>query len=265
MIPVITPVVEISQSPVLIAKVPMPPPIAIISEPVIPVPILIVSVPVPVPILIARVKAPPAPNAKVVAAVFPTLTVVAVVLPRFKMPAAIVSSPCPAATVILPALSTLKFCEVKVRALPVPVLQAEAAAPVRFKAPAEVRAKVPEVAVWIVRLLEVFVQDETPPEARVKAFAPVDIEEADKPDKAKAPEAAVKFKAPVVRVKPFEAVKVEAKAPVPVKLAAEEIVCPLIKPEVIVPVVVRFSLSKDMSPPEAVTVRSPDEPTRKSL
>ena len=43
----------------------------------------------------------------------------------------------------------------------------------RFKAPAEVNAKVPLVAVAMVRLPEVFVQEEVPPEAMVKA--PVEL------------------------------------------------------------------------------------------
>jgi len=51
--------------------------------------------------------------------------------------------------------------------------QVEAAAPVRFKAPAEVRANVPEVAVEIVKFPEVLVQAEVPPEARVNA--PVEL------------------------------------------------------------------------------------------
>src|SRR3989344_5307180 len=44
-------------------------PILMTSAPVPPVPIFIVSTPVPVPIFMARVKAPPAPRFKVVAAV----------------------------------------------------------------------------------------------------------------------------------------------------------------------------------------------------
>ena len=49
----------------------------------------------------------------------------------------------------------------------------EAAPAVWFKAPAEVMAKVPLVAVAMVKLPEVFVQPEAPPEAMVKA--PVEL------------------------------------------------------------------------------------------
>jgi len=49
----------------------------------------------------------------------------------------------------------------------------EAAPAERFKAPAEVKAKVPVAAVEIVRLPEVFVQAEVPPEAKV--IAPVEL------------------------------------------------------------------------------------------
>jgi hypothetical protein len=90
----------------------------------------------------------------------------------------------------------------------------------RFKAPAESTARVPEVAVWIVKSPAVLVQADVPPEAKVKAFAPVDTDEVDKPDKDKAPEVAVKFNAPVVKAKPFEAVKVEENLPVPVTSSA---------------------------------------------
>lgn len=45
-------------------------------------------------------------------------------------------------------------------------------------------------------------------EVIAKVFVPVDIDELDKPDKDRAPEVAVKFNAPVVKVKPFEAVNV---------------------------------------------------------
>jgi len=82
-------------------------PIVITSAVVPPVPILIVSAPVPVPILIARVKAPPAPIFKVVAAVVPRLRVVALVLPKATVPEApesIVAVPDPFAKREIPAL-----------------------------------------------------------------------------------------------------------------------------------------------------------------
>ena len=40
------------------------------------------------------------------------------------------------------------------------------------------------------------------------SFDPADIDEAPRPERVKAPEVAVMFKAPVVKVKPLEAVKV---------------------------------------------------------
>src|SRR4030066_2375237 len=62
-------------------------PILMTSAPVPPVPIFIVSTPVPVPILTARVKAPPAPRFKVVAAGGPRETGGGVGSPRFNSPA----------------------------------------------------------------------------------------------------------------------------------------------------------------------------------
>src|SRR4030067_564124 len=62
-------------------------PILMTSAPVPPVPIFIVSTPVPVPILTARVKAPPAPRFKVVAAVVPREAVGAGGSPGFNSPA----------------------------------------------------------------------------------------------------------------------------------------------------------------------------------
>ena len=52
-------------------------------------------------------------------------------------------------------------------------------------------------------------------EVKVRLFVPVLIDEAPSPSKAKAPELAVIFKAPVVRVKPWEAVRVEEIVAVP--------------------------------------------------
>jgi len=96
--------------------------------------------------------------------------------------------------------------KVKVEALPAD----------RFKAPIEVKAKVPEVAVDMVKLPEALVHDELPPDDKVSALLPVEMEEADRLERDKAPLVAVRFKAPVVRVKPLEAVKVEENLPVPV-------------------------------------------------
>jgi hypothetical protein len=50
----------------------------------------------------------------------------------------------------------------------------------------------------------------------IKLFAPVEIEEAPRPERVKAPDVAVKFKAPVVRVRPLEAVRRLAEVTVPV-------------------------------------------------
>ena len=53
-------------------------------------------------------------------------------------------------------------------------------------------------------------------EVMVRALAPVLIEEADRPERAKAPEVAVRLRAPVVKVRPLEAVRVPAEVIVPV-------------------------------------------------
>jgi len=66
-------------------------------------------------------------------------------------------------------------------------VQVEAAPAERFNAPAEVRARVPDVTV-----------------ERVKLFAVVEMVEAPKPVIARAPEVEVKFRAPEVRVSPVE-------------------------------------------------------------
>ena len=86
----------------------------------------------------------------------------------------------------------------------------------------------PEVAVARLKLPLVFVQPEAPPEVKPRVFKPVLMEELERPDSVSAPDVAVRFSAPVVKLKPV------AKAPVPVKLAAEDIVWPLIKPEVVI-------------------------------
>lgn len=131
------------------------PPMAMVSAVVPPVPMLMVSAPVPVPMLMVLINAPPAPRFKVVAAVEPMATVVAVVSPKAKLPAAMVSRPWPAVRVMVPPDASRKFWEVSVRVLPVPTLQVEAAAPVKFNAPAALRAKVPEVVVERVKFPEV--------------------------------------------------------------------------------------------------------------
>ena len=80
------------------------------------------------------------------------------------------------ARVILPevVVCRARLAEVELTVKPPEVTdQVEAAAPVKFKAPAEVTARVPEVAVEMVKFPEVFVQAEVPPEATVKA--PVEL------------------------------------------------------------------------------------------
>ena len=53
------------------------------------------------------------------------------------------------------------------------------------------------------------------PEVKLMSFDPAEIDEAPRPDRLRAPDVAVKFNAPVVNVKPLEAVKVwvEVKEP----------------------------------------------------
>ena len=54
------------------------------------------------------------------------------------------------------------------------------------------------------------------PAVKRMLFAPKDMEEDESPDSVSVPEVAVRFKAPVVKVKPLEAVRVEENLPVPV-------------------------------------------------
>lgn len=61
------------------------------------------------------------------------------------------------------------------------------------------------------------------PEVKVTLFDPKLIDEADNPDKVRVPDVAVKVNAPVVWVKPFEAVSVELEVTVPAKLAFPEL------------------------------------------
>lgn len=129
------------------------------------------------------------------------------------------SSFCPAVIVTSPLEATLKFWDVNVSALPVPIDQVEAAAPVKLRAPAEVSASVPDVAVEMVRFPEVLVQADAPPDDRVSVFAPVEMLDAESPESESAPLVAVRLSAPVVWVKPFEAVRSPAKDPVPVPVA----------------------------------------------
>ena len=74
------------------------------------------------------------------------------------------------------------------------------------------------------------------PDVKVKLFPPVLIDEAPSPESANAPLVAVRFSAPVVKVRPLDAVIKLAAVRVPVKFAVEVIVWPLISPEAMVPV-----------------------------
>ena len=76
----------------------------------------------------------------------------------------------------------------------------------------------PEIAVARLKLPEVLVQPEAPPEVKPRVFKPVLMEELERPDSVRAPDVAVRFNAPEVKVKPV------ANVPVPVKLAADDIV-----------------------------------------
>src|SRR5664279_4946934 len=130
----------------------------------------------------------------------------------------------PAVTSPLEAI--LKLLELSVRAF-APRVQVEGAAPVKFKAPAEVTARVPEVTVERVRLLEV-----------------VERVEAPRPDILRTPELPVIFIAPVAlpRVTPLVALVPILVAPAPAVLilvapVTDKPALPVRSPaEVIVPV-----------------------------
>ena len=74
-------------------------------------------------------------------------------------------------------------------------------APIEVKLPAA--GVVTPIAVELIPVAVVLKLDEV----MVKPLAPVLIEEADRPDMAKAPEVAVRFSAPVVSVRPLPIVK----------------------------------------------------------
>ena len=79
-----------------------------------------------------------------------------------------------------------------------------------------VKAAVPGVvAPMLVLLIPVAVVLKFPL-VKVRSFAPVLIEEAERPESERVPLVAVRFSAPVVCVKPLEAVSVEENLPVPV-------------------------------------------------
>ena len=88
--------------------------------------------------------------------------------------------------------------------------------------------------IWVALIpVAVVLKVEAPvPEVMVKALVPVLMEEADSPDKARAPLVAVKFNAPVVRVKPLLAVSnwVEVREPV---LVVRMPVAPIVMAEVL--------------------------------
>jgi hypothetical protein len=67
-----------------------------------------------------------------------------------------------------------------------------------------VDAVVAPIAVELIPVAVVLKLDDV----NVKALAPVEIEEAESPDKVNVPDVPVRFRAPVVRVSPLEAVRV---------------------------------------------------------
>jgi hypothetical protein len=172
------------------------------------------------------------------------VTAVVVVLEAFR----VVNNPAPAVSaktndpwvvpckprVAAPADETLKFEVVMVRAL-APRVQVEGEAPVKFKAPEELTVTTPEPEPMLLVLVDVKVVNapvlgvEAPMavvlipvdvvlkwlEVMVRSLAPVLMEEAERPERAKAPDVAVRFNAPVVKVKPLEAVSNPADVIVP--------------------------------------------------
>jgi len=70
------------------------------------------------------------------------------------------------------------------------------------------------------------------PAVIVKLLTPVEMEEADRPERDKAPEVAVRLRAPVVRVNPLEAVNKPAEVIVPVLVVEILPVVEIASPEV---------------------------------
>ena len=88
-------------------------------------------------------------------------------MPTLPLPNTVMNVPAESPTCSSSSAAPKSLDEVKLKAEE--VVCPAARADVRFNTPAEVKANVPEVAVEIVRLPEVLVQAEVPPEARVKA------------------------------------------------------------------------------------------------
>ena len=101
----------------------------------------------------------------------------------------------------------------------------------------------PEVAVARLKLPLVFVQPEAPPEVKPRVFKPVLMEELERPDSVRAPDVAVRFNAPVVKLKPFEAVSnpAEVMVPEPVAEMLPEVVIasPAVAVDKVVPLLVQ--------------------------
>ena len=101
----------------------------------------------------------------------------------------------------------------------------------------------PEIAVARLKLPEVLVQPEAPPEVKPRVFKPVLIEELERPDSVRAPDVAVRFNAPVVKLKPFEAVSnpAEVMVPEPVAEMLPEVVIasPAVAVDKVVPLLVQ--------------------------
>ena len=123
----------------------------------------------------------------------------------------VISGACEPAKVRTPAVETFKSEEITANVPPelpmatLPELEANVVAPVEESVVnAPVEAVVAPIAVELIPVAVVLKF----PEVKVTLFPPKLSEEAFKPDMVNVPEVAVKFKAPVVRVNPFEAVKV---------------------------------------------------------
>jgi hypothetical protein len=147
----------------------------------------------------------------------------------------VISAACPPAKVWTPADETEKLDAVSVKAF-APSVHVDGEAPVRFKAADELIVTTPlpcpmldvpvdeselkapveaVVAPMAVELIPVAVVLKLE-DVIVKALEPVLILDADSPDNARAPDVPVKLIAPVVTVKPFDAVSSPAEVIVPV-------------------------------------------------
>lgn len=204
--------------------------------------IVLPAVPVPMLMVLALLLTP-----RLIVPVVPESRVSAPVVPEVReraLPAADVIEPVPAkprdvaeveivsmeaTPVSAPAVETFKPLEVKAKVpveLPMATLPVEVLAILTLAAPAVARSVLPVEE----RVVKAAVEAVVAPMAvllmpvevvlkllavMVRSLAPVLIEEAPKPESVSAPEVAVKFKAPVVWVRPLEAVNKPAEVIVP--------------------------------------------------